>query len=101
MPRTKSAKKAERSSARKQTKNRQQAAAIDKLVRAVKKTPEPTKEQMSLVQKALDKAAKTGLMHARTAARAKSRLLKQRSAPVITATKKSTAKRPKKKTIKK
>lgn len=101
MSRTTSAKKAQRSSLRKRARNLMQNAALDKLVRNFKKTSEPTKEQVSLMQKALDKAGKTGVLHPRAAARTKSRLLAKRAAAPITATKKAKAKRPIKKTNKK
>lgn len=95
MPRTKSAKKAERASLRKRGHNLVIAAGLDRLLRGLKKTEEPTGEQHSTVQKAIDKAAKTGLMHPRKADRMKSRLLKTRTGPraIVKATKKKTTKK--------
>ncbi len=92
MPRTTSAKKALRGSIAKRGQNLVQGAQLDRLVRAFKKTTEPAAAEISTLQKALDKAAKTGLMHVRKAARIKSRLLKKRTAAVVP-TKKSSAKK--------
>lgn len=79
MPITSSAKKALRSSKRKRLVNLANKETMNKSVKAVKKlvvskTKEGTKEALSLAYKALDKAAKKGVIKKNTASRKKSRL---------------------------
>jgi len=74
MPITRSAKKAQRASLRRRVFNIRRTTAIEKAIKAFKK--KPSKEAYQLVQKALDKAAKTHAINAGTAARKKSRLSK-------------------------
>ncbi len=79
MPITSSAKKALRSSKRKRLVNLENKEKMNKSVKAVKKlvvskTKAGTKEALSLAYKALDKAAKKGVIKKNTASRRKSRL---------------------------
>ena len=79
MPITSSAKKALRSSKRKRIVNLATKEKMNKTVKSVKKlvvakTKEVTKEALSLAYKALDKAAKKGVIKKNTASRRKSRL---------------------------
>jgi len=81
MPITSSAKKALRSSKRKRLVNLVSKEKMNKTVKAVKKlvvskTKEGTKEALILAYKALDKAAKKGVIKKNTASRKKSRLAK-------------------------
>jgi small subunit ribosomal protein S20 len=81
MPITSSAKKALRSSKRKRLVNLVSKEKMNKTVKAVKKlvvakTKEGTKEALVLAYKALDKAAKKGVIKKNTASRKKSRLAK-------------------------
>ncbi len=81
MPITSSAKKALRSSKRKRIVNLAAKEKMAKTVKAVKKlvvgkTKEGTKEALTLAYKALDKAAKNGIIKKNTASRKKSRLAK-------------------------
>lgn len=80
MPITKSAKKALRSSKKKQSFNVNKKELINKAVKKVKKLvgEKKTKEAMAAmpeVQKILDKSVKTGLIKLNTASRKKSRLV--------------------------
>jgi small subunit ribosomal protein S20 len=81
MPIIKSAKKAQRQNDKRRTKNktaRQSLKSILKETRALaaaKKTEE-AKKNLPAVYKALDKAAKTGIIKPNTAARKKSRIAK-------------------------
>jgi small subunit ribosomal protein S20 len=79
MPITSSAKKALRSSKRKRLVNLATKEGMNKSVKSVKKlvsakTTAGTKEALSLAYKALDKAAKKGVIKKNTASRRKSRL---------------------------
>jgi small subunit ribosomal protein S20 len=81
MPITSSAKKALRSSKRKRLVNLVSKEKMNKTVKAVKKlfvstTKEGAKEALVLAYKALDKAAKKGVIKKNTASRKKSRLAK-------------------------
>lgn len=81
MPITSSAKKALRSSKRKRLVNLASKDSFAKTVKNVKKlivskTKEGTKEALSLAYKALDKAAKKGVIKKNAASRKKSRLAK-------------------------
>ncbi len=81
MPITSSAKKALRSSKRKRVVNLAAKEKMAKTVKVVKKlvvskTKEGTKEALTLAYKALDKAAKNGIIKKNTASRKKSRLAK-------------------------
>lgn len=79
MPITKSAKKALRSSGRKRLFNIKKKDIVNKSIKdfkalIVKKDVKGAMAIMPKVQKALDKAVKTGLLKANTAGRKKSRL---------------------------
>ena len=79
MPIIKSAKKALRSSKRKRVFNERRKDAMRQSVKAVKKVAsakqsEETKKALSAAYKAIDKAAKRGVLKKNTAARKKSRL---------------------------
>ncbi len=79
MPITASAKKALRSSAKKQDFNSVKKDLINKVVKKVKKlvSEKKIKEAMAMmseVQKTFDKAVKTGLLKLNTASRKKSRI---------------------------
>lgn len=81
MPITSSAKKALRSSKRKRIVNLATKEKVAKTVKNVKKliiskTKEGTKEALILAFKALDKAAKKGVIKKNSASRKKSRLAK-------------------------
>lgn len=81
MPNTTSAKKALRQSIRRRARNIDKKEALKKVVKSYKKLItakdlEAAKEQLSLVYKKLDKAAKTRLIKANHASRLKSRLTK-------------------------
>jgi small subunit ribosomal protein S20 len=81
MPITSSAKKALRSSKRKRLVNLAAKEKMTKSVKSVKKlvtskTKEGTKEALSLAYKAIDKAAKKGVIKKNAASRKKSRLAK-------------------------
>ena len=80
MPITKSAKKALRSSDRKSVVNTRQKKAVEVAVKNVKKLvakgeKKSALEALSLAYKALDKAAKKGLIKKNAASRKKSRLV--------------------------
>lgn len=80
MPITKSAKKALRSSDRKRVVNIRRKKAVEVAVKQVKKLAvkgdnKATQEALSLAYKALDKAAKAGLIKKNAASRKKSRLV--------------------------
>ncbi|OGY65696.1 MAG: 30S ribosomal protein S20 [Candidatus Harrisonbacteria bacterium RIFCSPLOWO2_01_FULL_44_18] len=74
MPITQSAKKALRQSLRRRARNITQKKALKEVVKAYKKSP--SAENLSLVYKKLDKAAKTNLIKKNKASRLKSRLSK-------------------------
>lgn len=93
MPRTKSALKAKRASERRRIMNAKQQNNLDRLLRAMKKAGKATGEELSQAQKALDKAVKNGLFHARRAARLKGQLAKLTSRPAETLTKPIKAKK--------
>ena len=81
MPITESAKKALRNSARKRVFNLRRQDAIKKTVKKFEKLLadrkiDEAKKLIPLIQKVLDKAAKTGLIKKNTASRRKSRLAK-------------------------
>jgi small subunit ribosomal protein S20 len=81
MPITSSAKKALRSSKRKRLVNLAAKEKMNKTVKEVKKlvvnkSKEGTKEALTLAYKALDKAAKKGVIKKNAASRKKSRLAK-------------------------
>jgi len=81
MPITSSAKKALRASKRKRLVNLVAKEKFTKSVKSVKKliigkTKEGTKEALSAAYKALDKAAKNGVIKKNSASRKKSRLAK-------------------------
>ena len=81
MPITRSAKKAHRQSLRRQRFNAARKGAMASAVKSLKKVAlqgdkKAAQKQMSLAQKAIDKAVKTGAMNKNTAARKKSRLSK-------------------------
>lgn len=80
-PITKSAKKSLRQSERRRIKNRQEKEKLKKLLKEVKsliiqKEVSEAKKLLPQVYRALDKAAKTGLIKKNTAARKKSRIAK-------------------------
>lgn len=72
MPVTKTAKRALRSSRRKQTHNKRIITALEIAMRKVKKNP--TKESVKKAISAADKAAKKGVIHQNKANRLKSRI---------------------------
>lgn len=72
MPITKSAKKALRQSLKRRLRNIGRKEAIKEAVKKTKKNP----ELLSLAYKAIDKAARAGIIKKNTAARKKSRLAK-------------------------
>jgi small subunit ribosomal protein S20 len=80
MPITKSAKKAVRGSARKRAFNDRRKKAMRESIKDIrklviqKKDAESAKEKLSAAYKAIDKAAKRGVIKKNTAARKKSRL---------------------------
>lgn len=81
MPITKSAKKALRSSKNKKVFNDRRARAMKSEVKEIKKLvvakdAKKAKDELSAAYKALDKAAKRGIIKKNTAARKKSRLAK-------------------------
>jgi len=81
MPITTSAKKALRQAKRRQVKNLLRKRAIGGVVRKIKKLVAEGKQSEALAMlpqayKALDKAAKTNVIHKNTASRKKSRLTK-------------------------
>ena len=84
---TKSAKKAHRQSLKRRTRNIFQRTKLKTLLKEVhslisgKKTEE-AKKSLSRIYKALDKAAKEGLIKKNTADRKKSRLTKQLNKPI-------------------
>ena len=75
MPIIRSAQKKMRSDSRKRQYNLQRKSVVKQAIKAMEK--EPTKENFSTAQKALDKAAKTNVIHKNKAARLKSRLSKK------------------------
>lgn len=77
MTRTKSSKKAHRASLKKRVFNLKRSAQIEKNLRALKLAVTPTVEQLSKVQKNIDKAVKTKTIHWRKAARLVSQAAKQ------------------------
>lgn len=81
MANTSSAKKAMRSSARKQTINRLVKTKVRTVVKnaraAIKKKDESVKDVVLRATKELDKAASKKILHKRTVARLKSRIAKQ------------------------
>jgi small subunit ribosomal protein S20 len=81
MPITRSAKKAHRQSLRRARFNAARKGAMSSAVKGVKKLAvsgdkKAAQKQLSLAQKAIDKAVKTGAMNKNAAARKKSRLSK-------------------------
>lgn len=81
MPNTKSAAKAMRQAIRRRTRNLVKKDAYKQAVKQVKKLITEGKKSdaakaLSLAMKALDKAAKTRVLHKNTASRKKSRLAK-------------------------
>ena len=81
MPITKSAKKASRQSARRRTRNILRKDAVREVVGKIKKLVMLNKQSEALAllpqaYKALDKAAKTNVIHKNTASRKKSQLTK-------------------------
>ena len=72
MPITDSAKKAIRQSERRRARNLRRNRTLKQVLKEFKKTP--GKETYARLQKALDKAAKTGVIHRNRAARTKARL---------------------------
>lgn len=72
MPIIKSASKKMRRDVRRQAANLQIKTALKKLIRAAHR--KPAAETLRAAQRALDKAAKTGLVHRNKAARLKSRI---------------------------
>jgi len=81
MPITSSAKKALRSSKRKRVVNLANKEKMNKVVKTVKKlvvakSKDEAKKELSLAYKAIDKAAKKGVIKKNTASRKKSRLAK-------------------------
>lgn len=81
MPITKSAKKALRQAQRRRTQNLARKKAANEIVRKIKKllSEEKSDDALALLPqayKALDKAAKTNVLHKKSADRKKSRLFK-------------------------
>lgn len=81
MPITPSAKKALRQSLRRRERNLQKKEAYKKAIKeyrklVVEKKVEEAKKLLPAVYKALDKAAKTGVIHRNKAGRLKARLIK-------------------------
>jgi len=81
MPKIKSAEKALRQNIKRRSVNRKKKEALKKLIKnfktaCAKKEKEKAKELLVKCHKALDKAAKTNLIHKNKAARLKSRLTK-------------------------
>lgn len=74
MPRTKSAKKAQRQSEKRRLKNLRVKKEIRALIKKMRKEKKP--EDFLRLQKILDKAADKGIIHKNKAARLKSRLSK-------------------------
>lgn len=79
MPNIQSAKKALRQSKRRRAKNIQQKEAANKIAKQIralvgKGKKEEAQKELSLLYKAFDKSAKTGVIKKNTAARYKSRL---------------------------
>jgi small subunit ribosomal protein S20 len=81
MPNTKSAERRMRNSVRKQSQNKSVKSRLktleDRYADALKKDRAQAEEALRSVSSALDKAAKTGVIHSGTAARKKSRLAVQ------------------------
>lgn len=75
MPIIASAKKKIRSDKRKQARNLKLKISIKRIIKKARRTPETS--QLSAVQKALDKAVTSHLIHKNKAARIKSRLAKK------------------------
>lgn len=80
MPITKGAKKAHRSSLRKRVYNLRRKSAMNDVVKNIRKliasgNTDEAQKLMPQAQKAIDKAAKRGVIKANTAARKKSRLV--------------------------
>ena len=87
MPITKSAKKALRQSLKRRVRNLQKKTKIKSLIKQARnlvsqKKIEEARKLLPQVYKLLDKAAKTGLIKPRTAARKKSRITKLISKPI-------------------
>lgn len=108
MPRTTSAKKALRGSQTKRARNLVQAARLDHVLRMFARATEHTTTDLRGVQKALDKATKTGLLQPARANRIKSRIMRPIKlaadpAPTEKPTKRASVKRtsPKKRTASK
>lgn len=81
MPITKSAKKAVTGSAKKKVFNTRRKNAVEREIKKLKKLIQDGKKDealkhLSLVQKAIDKGAKRGIIKKNTASRKKSRLTK-------------------------
>jgi small subunit ribosomal protein S20 len=81
MPNTKSAKKALRQSIKRRTRNLKRKRAMRDIVKKIKKLVlekkiEDAKKLIPNAQKAIDKAAKTGVIKKNTASRKKSYLMK-------------------------
>lgn len=74
MPITKTAKRALRSSKRKEARNNQRKAELDVAIRQFKK--KPTKKAIQKTVSLVDRAAKKNLIHKNKAARIKSKLEK-------------------------
>ena len=82
MPRSKSAEKAARAAERKQLRNKSVKSATKTHVTRAEKLIssnelEPAQQAVVTAVSALDRAAKKGVLHANTAARRKSRLMKK------------------------
>ncbi len=76
MPIKKGAQKAKRQSSRRRVINVRRLRAITTSVKKVKNaSPDEGKEAFQIAQKAIDKAAKNGVIKKKTAARKKSRLV--------------------------
>lgn len=75
MARKPSALKAARASLRRRILNYKRRTTIERLARAIKISLKPNDKLLQEFQKAVDKAAGRGVIHPRTAARLKSRLV--------------------------
>ena len=77
MPQIKSRKKDLRQARARHDRNVEVRRRTRLAVRAAREAGDPSGEEVAQAYKALDKAAKRGVIHPRTAARRKSRLLKR------------------------
>lgn len=77
MPQGKSRKKDLRQARARYAENRLLKHSMKLAVRAAREQSDPQADEVAAAYKALDKAAKRGLIHSRTAARRKARLMRR------------------------